>query len=124
MHSCLEVLQTKIKPGACPTIRGKLGWLCSTCAPHLAVVSRVDDDVLMQVGHKAITKTLQEGPPLILHSLDLHKTIHIQAMMDSSMESRQITKLQARESGLYFVQNDDAPLSLISWYSRLHRRKA
>eukprot|EP00975_Prorocentrum_lima_P046091 9638663-Prorocentrum_lima.AAC.1 len=45
-------------------------------------------------------------------------------MMDSSMESRQITKLQARESGLYFVQNDDAPLSLISWYSRLHRRKA
>lgn len=44
--------------------------------------------------------------------------------MDSSMEARQITKLQARESGLFFVQNPDGPMSLISWYSRLHRRKA
>eukprot|EP00899_Mesostigma_viride_P005881 jgi/Mesvir1/15294/Mv26323-RA.1 len=122
--SCKDVLPSDITPDLCPTIRGKLGWLCATCAPHLAVVSRVDDDVLMEVGSRAIKQVLHDGPPLILHALDLFQPIHITCMMDSSMESRVVTKVQAREAGLFMLSNPTGKQSLVSWFSRLHKRKA
>eukprot|EP00975_Prorocentrum_lima_P027320 5742289-Prorocentrum_lima.AAC.2 len=124
IKSCLDVLPVHITPDMCPTIRGKLGWLCATCAPHLAFVSRVDDEVLQEVGARAIKQLLHDGPPLMLHSLDLFTPIHITCMMDSSMESRVVTKVQAREAGLFFLHNQGGKKSLVSWFSRLHKRKA
>eukprot|EP00969_Alexandrium_andersonii_P333630 14744823-Alexandrium_andersonii.AAC.1 len=61
----------------CATVKGKLGWLSAICAPHLAVVSRIDDTVLQTMKPKDLQKLLKAGPSLVIHPLNLMEDIHI-----------------------------------------------
>ena len=120
IQTILDSIPEQITEASCPELRGKLSWFASICGPHLMVHSRVPDEVLAEEKPYKVAQLVRESPDLILSGFDLSQPVSLVIYVDSSMDSRQVTKVRGRSAAL-FVLHQHRP-SLVGWYSRLQKR--
>eukprot|EP00969_Alexandrium_andersonii_P025022 1093333-Alexandrium_andersonii.AAC.1 len=104
-------------------VRGMVAWVAGISRPDLMVIARLPDDMLVELGSAKVADQVRASSGILLSAVDLSQPICMELYVDSSMDSRQVSKVRGRAAGL-FVLRQEGLGSLVSWFSRLHKRVA